>query len=59
VLTVPEGAIIYEGDSTFVERIVEDVPEGKRRVAVEVGLSDGIRTEVIKGVDEGDQVVMQ
>jgi HlyD family secretion protein len=59
VLTLPEGAIIYEGDSTYVEAVAEPSQDGKRRVPVEVGLSDGIKTEILAGLAEGDKVVMQ
>lgn len=59
VLTVPEGAMIYEGDSTFVEVVDETAEAGKRKVFVKVGLSDGIKTEVVEGLEEGDKVVLQ
>jgi HlyD family secretion protein len=59
VLTLPEGAFIYEGDSTFVEKVDAAAEAGKRRVQVETGLSDGIRTELLEGLAEGDKVVMQ
>ena len=59
VLTLPEGAVIYEGDSTFVEVSDETADGGRMRTPVEVGLSDGIRTEIIKGLDEGQTVVLQ
>jgi HlyD family secretion protein len=59
VLTLPEGAIAYSGDSTFVDLLDPDAPEGKIRRAVEVGLSDGIRTEITGGLEEGDRVVLQ
>ncbi len=59
VLTLPEGAVIYEGDSTFVEVLDGAAKGGRMRTPVEVGLSDGIRTEIIKGLDEGQTVVLQ
>jgi HlyD family secretion protein len=59
VLTLPEGAVIYEGDSTFVELSDETAEAGRLRTPVEVGLSDGIRTEIIKGLEEGQKVVLQ
>ena len=59
VLTLPEGAIIYEGDSTFVEKVVANAQAGRERVPVAVGLSDGIRTEILSGVEQGDQVILQ
>ena len=59
VLTLPEGAVIYEGDSTFVE-VADEAAEGARtRTPVEVGLSDGIRTEIIQGLEEGTKVLLQ
>ena len=59
VLTVPEGAIIYEGDSTFVERVSEEASTGRERVPVMIGLSDGIKTELLTGLAEGERVVLQ
>lgn len=59
VLTVPEGTIIYEGDSTFVEKIDEAAVAGKRRLPVEVGLSDGIKAEITRGLTEGERLVLQ
>ena len=59
VLTVPEGAVIYQADSTFVEVSDETAQGGRLRTPVEVGLSDGIRTEVIKGLEEGQTVLLQ
>lgn len=59
VLTLPEGAVIYEGDSTFVEIAGEAAVGGPMRTPVEVGLSDGIRTEITKGLEEGQKVLLQ
>ncbi len=59
VLTVPEGAVIYEADSTFVERVDEATEAGKQRVTVTVGLSDGIKTEIVSGLSEGEELVLQ
>ena len=33
--------------------------EGKRKVAVNIGISNGAKTELLKGLKEGDQVVLQ
>jgi HlyD family secretion protein len=59
VLTLPEGAVIYEGDSTFVEKVDPAADGGKKRAAVKTGLSDGIKTEILEGLADGDKVVMQ
>jgi HlyD family secretion protein len=34
-------------------------PTGKRRVAVQLGISNGIKAELIAGLQEGDRVVLQ
>ncbi|MGQ9603968.1 MAG: efflux RND transporter periplasmic adaptor subunit [bacterium] len=58
ILTLPEAAIVYEAESTFVE--VYDERKGqKQRVKVKTGISDGIRTEIIEGVDESSNVIIQ
>ncbi|MFZ1947184.1 MAG: efflux RND transporter periplasmic adaptor subunit [bacterium] len=59
VLTLPEGAFIYEADSTFVEKVDAAAEGGKRRIQVQTDLSDGIKTQVTGGLGEGDKVVMQ
>lgn len=60
VLAVPEGAIIYKKDrSTEVEIPDPTVEKGKRRIAVVTGISNGSKTQVVKGLAEGQQVVLQ
>ena len=57
VLTVPESAIEFSGDSTFVYVIKG---EGKEktydRTYVETGLSDGVNIEIKKGITAKDKV---
>jgi HlyD family secretion protein len=60
VLQIPEGAIIYDKD----KKASVDVPDpkakdGERKVAVNIGISNGAKTEVLSGLKEGDQVVLQ
>ena len=60
VLTVPENAVIYDGQkNASVEIPDKKEKEGKRKVSVKVGLSNGSVTEVLSGLKEGDQVVLQ
>lgn len=59
VLTLPEGAIIYEGDSTFVEIADPQARQGRRKVPVKIGLSDGIKTEIVEGLTEASRVILQ
>ncbi|HEX4758189.1 MAG TPA: efflux RND transporter periplasmic adaptor subunit [Terracidiphilus sp.] len=60
VLTVPENAVMYDGQkNASVEIPDKRQKEGKRKIPVKVGLSNGSVTEVMSGLKEGDQVVLQ
>jgi HlyD family secretion protein len=60
VLTVPENAVMYDGQkNASVDIPDKSLKEGKRKIPVKVGLSNGSVTEVLSGVKEGDQVVLQ
>jgi HlyD family secretion protein len=60
VLAVPEGAIIYKKDhSTEVEVPDATLQSGKRRVIVATGISNGAKMQVLKGLSEGQQVILQ
>jgi HlyD family secretion protein len=60
VLTVPENAVIYDGQkNASVEVPDKKQKEGKRKVSVKVGLSNGSVTEILSGLKEGEQVVLQ
>jgi HlyD family secretion protein len=60
ILAVPEGAIIYKQDRT-TEIEVPDAAEtsGKRRVIVQTGISNGSKMQIVKGLSEGQQVILQ
>jgi HlyD family secretion protein len=60
VLTVPENAVVYDNQkNTTVEIPDKKEKEGKRKIPVKVGLSNGSVTEIVNGLKEGDQVVLQ
>ncbi|MEP6643688.1 MAG: efflux RND transporter periplasmic adaptor subunit [Acidobacteriaceae bacterium] len=60
VLQIPEGAILYDKDKkASVEVPDTKEKDGKRKVAVNVGISNGAKTEVLSGLKENDQVVLQ
>jgi len=60
VLQIPEGAILYDKDKqASVEVPDSKAKDGKRKVAVNIGISNGAKTELISGLKEGDQVVLQ
>ena len=57
VLTVPESAIEFSGDSTFVYIIKgEGKQKSYERTAVTIGLSDGVNIEIKKGLTTKDKV---
>ena len=57
VLAVPESAIEFSGDSTFVYVLTKaGTPQEFRRQPVEVGMSDGIRIVIKSGINEKEQV---
>lgn len=60
VLTVPENAVMYDAQkNASVEIPDKSQKEGKRKIPVKVGLSNGAVTEIASGLKEGDQVVLQ
>ena len=57
VLSVPESAIEFSGDSTFVYIIKgEGKDKTYERTQVTTGLSDGVNIEIKKGVTQKDKV---
>lgn len=54
VVRVPESAVIFEGDSSFVYKVTG--PELYSRTAITTGISDGVNLEVKSGLSAGDKV---
>jgi HlyD family secretion protein len=60
VLQIPEGAILYDKDKKASVEVPDPKgKEGKRKMAVNIGISNGAKTELLGGLKEGDQVVLQ
>ena len=55
VLSVPVTAIKTNADGKYVEILTK---AGVVQKSIETGVSDGLNTEVKKGVDEGDEVII-
>jgi HlyD family secretion protein len=60
VLQIPEGSIIYDKD----KKAYVDIPDpkgkdGMDKVAINIGISNGAKTEVLGGLKEGQEVVLQ
>ncbi len=60
VLRIPEGAVLYDKDKkASVEVPNPNSKDGKKKVALKLGISNGAKAEVLEGLKEGDQVVLQ
>lgn len=62
VLLVPEAAVVYDKDrKTFLEVPDPGAEGGKRKLAAQLGISNGVKTELVsaEGLKQGDKVVLQ
>jgi len=60
VLTVPENAVIYDNQKNASVQVPDKhQKDGFRKVPVTVGLSNGSATEIVSGLKQGDQVILQ
>jgi len=59
-LIVPERAVIYDASHrAFAERVQPDSKTGRERVPITIGVSNGTRTQVVKGLAAGDRIILQ
>ncbi len=59
VLTLPESTVEFEGEKTYVQRLIsaEDAdPQHFEKREVKIGLSDGINIEICNGVTAEDKI---
>ena len=54
VLSIPESALDFDGDDTYVYR--KTASGGYERVQVETGLSDGVTIQIKSGLQAGDKL---
>jgi HlyD family secretion protein len=59
IVLIPERLVIFEDELTFVELPGEGPEAEPRKIAVELGLSDGLNVEITSGLSEGDEVVQR
>jgi HlyD family secretion protein len=60
VLLLAESAVIYDKDrKTSVEVPDLTAEKGRRKVPVKLGISNGVKTELMAGLKQGDKVVLQ
>ena len=60
VLIIPENSIIYDKDKKAQVEVPDPKgKDGKRKVPVTVGISNGAKTELLAGLKKDDKVVLQ
>ncbi len=60
VLMVPEASLIYDKDrNASVELPDPKAENGRKKVPVKLGISNGVKTEIVSGLNEKQQVVLQ
>jgi HlyD family secretion protein len=60
VLLVPEGAVIFDKDkNTSIEVPYPKGDNGRKKLAVKLGISNGVKAEIISGLNEGQKVILQ
>jgi HlyD family secretion protein len=60
VLIAPEAALIYDKErNASVETPDTNAPNGKKKLQVKLGISNGVKTEILQGLNEKQQVILQ
>lgn len=60
VLLVPEAAVVYDKQrKTFLEVPDAADEKGRRQIAAKLGISNGVKTELVSGLREGEKIVLQ
>jgi len=60
VLTVPEQAVLYDKDRNATVEIPDSKDKtGRRKVSIKAGISNGTKTEILAGLNQGDTVILQ
>jgi HlyD family secretion protein len=60
VLLIPEAAVIYDKDRKASVEVPDPAQEkGRRKVPVRLGISNGVKTELVSGLTQGQKVILQ
>lgn len=60
VLTVPEQAVLYDKDrNASVEIPDKSQKNGRKKIQIQAGISNGTKTEILAGLKSGDTVILQ
>jgi HlyD family secretion protein len=59
-LMVPESSLVYDKDRNASVELPEPRAEnGRKKVPVKLGISNGVKTEITSGLNEKQQVILQ
>lgn len=60
VLLIPEGAVIFDKDKNASVEIADpSETNGRKKLAVKLGITNGVKAEVLSGLNEGQKVILQ
>jgi HlyD family secretion protein len=60
VVLVPESAVLYDKDKNTSVEIPDPKGEnGKRKIPVKLGITNGVKAQILAGLQEGQKVVLQ
>jgi len=60
VLLVPEAAILYDKNRKATVEVPDvNAEKGRRKMPVQLGISNGVKTELVAGLKEGAKVILQ
>lgn len=60
VLLAPETAVIYDKSRNTFAAVPDPVSKtGQRQVPIKIGISDGVKTELVSGLAQGDKLILQ
>jgi len=57
-LLIPKRALVYDGDQTYVYRLLKDKDRQVERLLVNVRIADETNLNPVEGFEEGDQIVV-
>jgi HlyD family secretion protein len=58
-LIVPEAAVTYDGQkNAFVEIAAPGAKNGRKKVAVKIGVGNGTKIQILEGLKQGDKVIL-
>ncbi|MBI4893426.1 MAG: efflux RND transporter periplasmic adaptor subunit [Acidobacteria bacterium] len=60
VLLVPEAAVVYDKQRSASVEVPDTTAEkGRKKLPVKLGISNGVKTELVSGLTQGQKVILQ